>query len=148
MEEINWARLAMAIDGEGSISIAKQVKRDAIRHYPYQYSLLVSVYNTNYILVDWVQYHFGASIAKTDRRVNNHKAEYAAYFRGQDAALVIENVMPYLLLKQEQAEVALEFQSTVRAYGNRTPLSPETLDYREQLYLKMKSLNKRGRDSD
>jgi len=139
IDDIEWIRLAMAIDCEGSISIGKHNSMERT-----QYDLYVQVYNTNELLVDWIveTFGFGKHIG-TRRRSEKHKQEYAAYISGLNAAKIIERIKPHLLLKYKQAKVALEFSHTISNH-KIWKLPPEVTELRELLYLEMKSLNKKG----
>ena len=120
VSEIDWARLAAYIDGEGCIRIAGV--RGAT---PYSRRVLyveVTVTNTDIRLADWLRRTFGGSTHINNKRANQAKWSPAtAWVVGsQHASKILERCLPYFIIKREQADVALAFQRTIitdRRYG-------------------------------
>jgi hypothetical protein len=137
-----WGYLAALIDGEGYIAISKGATpapngngymTDAPR-----YNLTIAVTNTNENLICFCCDTFGGSWSRDKRpddkphwkqrcswRTNGHK----------NKELILQGVLPYLVAKRRNALLALEF---LRLKGQQCP------EKREEMYLKMKSFNKRG----
>jgi hypothetical protein len=142
INELEWARLAMAIDCEGSIRIAKQ--KDIRRIGGYRYYVAVHIYNTNEALIDYIVGTFGFS--KWEGRTSrspNHKIELMAYLARQKAETILYGIKPYLIIKEQLADIALELQSTMGNYGsNRVP--SDVLEHRENLWQQAKELNRKG----
>jgi hypothetical protein len=149
---IDWARLAAYIDGEGCISI-KSVKgnRAASRRVLY---VDVSVTNTDFRLTAWLQVTFGGSVYINHGNRGNEKWSPAAQWNiaSKYAAAILEYCLPYFIIKREQAEVALAFQSTIlpgRPYGVKgrpDDLISKQYGFKEQLQ-DLKGTSSRARRS-
>jgi hypothetical protein len=143
-DAITSAYAAGFLDGEGNISIGKSCQaRNRERIY---YSLNVCVANTNLQVLQRLQKTYGGTICKRkDYRHLNRKDGYRWRVTSWDAVAFLKELLPFLIVKRQQAELALQFQQTVRHTGNRWRLAPlpERL-HRETLYEEMKKLNQRG----
>jgi hypothetical protein len=101
------AYLAGILDGEGSIGVYKRFvgkKKGA------SYSLRVMVGNTDVSLIRWLQ-RLGGSIYEQKPKKSNWSVCYTWTVWANQAAAILEEVLPYMLVKREQAERALFFQS-------------------------------------
>src|SRR6266487_1864296 len=108
--EIDWARLAAYIDGEGSILITERHYKSS--PYPGMY-IRVILANTDPRLPLWAKERFGGVFVIGWRdQPEHHKTPYKWHVSCNQAASVLEKCLPYFLLKKEQAEVALAFQRT------------------------------------
>ena len=139
LSDTQWAYLAGIMDGEGSFSIARGGRKPGPGH-PNGYTnwqLKISIGNTNDGLHDWLLKNVGGAKymghrSKTDR----HKNGYNWQLHGKENMKeMILGVLPYLVMKKAQALVALD---TIAVEGKNPEL-------RESLYLKMKSLNRKGK---
>ena len=129
--EIDWARLAAFIDGEGSILITERHYKTS--PYPGMY-IRVILANTDPRLLLWAKDRFGGVfvIAQRDKPAH-HKTPYKWHVSCNQAASVLEKCLPYFILKREQAEVALAFQRTVKhGRGRGVKLSDENRAFREE----------------
>ncbi|HEV8525223.1 MAG TPA: hypothetical protein VGQ71_12040 [Terriglobales bacterium] len=128
--KLDWVRLAAYIDGEGSILITE-------RHYktsPYLGMYIrVVLANTDPRLCLWAQERFGGVFVISQRdKPAHHKTPYKWHVSCNQAACILERCLPYLLLKREQAEIALAFQSTVtNGRGRGAKLTDEERAIRE-----------------
>jgi hypothetical protein len=136
---IDRARLAAFIDGEGHIRIKGCSKG--------RYQISVSVTNTNPVLVRWCREVTGIGhIFASDRnRGSGHKVCFRWECASRQAAIVIEAIMPYLILKRAQAETTLAFQALVRNAGCR--LDAANHDKRRALVSTIRTLNKCGTEA-
>lgn len=150
--QVNWARLAAYIDGEGCIRIAG-VKGAT----PYSRRVLyveVTITNTDVRLGAWLQATFGGSVYVSKANAKNPKWSPAvAWVVGsRHAATLLEYCLPYFLIKREQANVALSFQSTIvadRRYGCKgrpVELIDQQMKLRDQLQT-LKGTSSRARRS-
>jgi len=105
---IDWARMAVLIDGEGCISIGKQ--RVSAKHA--YHCLYLSVTNTDLRIVAWCNKTFGGSIHIKRRRSSSRKECFQWVASSKRAEEVIRGCLPYFLSKREQAELALLFRET------------------------------------
>lgn len=129
MNEI--AKVAYAsgfFDGEGHIQIRNHSKRGS-----YMLSI-TAVQATPYPLTMFVEL-FGGTVSK---RFTEYRATRRALFTWQSSSKQAEEalrrMMPYLVVKKDEAEVALRFRATFRPqYGERSKNSPEVEAAREEM---------------
>lgn len=134
MKQHNWPYLAAMIDGEGCVCISKYKKNK--NGHP-GYIVTVSITNTKEKLMKWLIEHFGGRYFTQWRNSNegahNKRLIYTWRVSGQkNRETVLLGTIPYLVLKREQALIALKFS---RMHGTQNP----TL--REELMLACKALN-------
>lgn len=127
--EKDWVRLAAFIDGEGSILLNRFVGRKKTQRRLW---LRVIVVNTDIRLPQWIVSVFGGTCVSSDMRKSiKHRQCWRWQVSCRQAAQILEGCLPYFLLKREQAEVALCFQSTVRGPGHL--VTQEVSDLRERM---------------
>jgi hypothetical protein len=116
VSEIDWAKLAVLIDGEGSIGISKQRPGKAQRHkVEFIYHMRTFIVNTDPRLILWCQERFGGSISgkpRADRK--NHRPCWIWTVVSRAAEDILDRCLPHFIIKREQAEIALAFQKTMR----------------------------------
>lgn len=142
VSQIDWARLAAYIDGEGCIRIAG-VKGAT----PYSRRVLyveITITNTDLRLTSWLKDKFGGCVYVNNKHTNkpNWSPSSAWTVASKYAATLLENAMPYFVIKREQAEVALAFQATIitdRRYGCKGR-PQELLDHQHALSAQLQSL--------
>lgn len=105
-----WAYLAGLIDGEGTVTIThhRQHGREKFQYKPFVY-----VTNTDLPLIEFLQKTFGGSITKNNKKKSpRHKPCHAWRVMSLDGIrIVLENTMPYLVIKKERALLLLRFIS-------------------------------------
>ena len=137
-EERAW--LAGIIDGEGYIGIRRGNSNPKAKSPSYE--LLVTVYNTGKPLVDHCLEITGlGSMWCRDKGAPN-KLAYEWTVFSKNALEILDEIYPYLILKQEQVNVARQLQDTMQQ--GRRGLSPEIVEEKENLWLTMKELNHKG----
>lgn len=131
--DIAW--LAGIIDGEGSIFIMKQGRKDRDREF--NYILRVSVQSSDGIMAQECMKITGLgacfdAITAKENQSNTYKWQVS----GKKAAHVLENILPYLRVKREQALSAIEFQRTSKKHWRQMTVD----DYKKQedSYYKLK----------
>lgn len=125
------------IDGEGCIGIHKHGKH---KGGTVIYGVRVIVGNTDRRLVEFLKDNFGGSFSKR-KVVGNRKKAYAWELSSNLAANFLRIIYPYLLLKQKQAKICIDFQ------GNGIPMRKATekeKNIRNKMIFKISLLNKRG----
>lgn len=139
--------LAGIIDGEGSIHI-RYKKPDL--SYPVgdrrrwgAWACRITVNNTNADLIEWLQEKFPAHRVAYAIKNPKHKPLHEWRILGKKAAPVLEAALPYLVIKRRQAEIALEFISTMGTTGRRGHESPVHAR-RLELEAEITELNRRG----
>jgi hypothetical protein len=133
------AYLAGIIDGEGCITIS----RASIPSGPNRsYVLSLSVANTNYKLPQWIKDNFGGAIYSGKAKNPNGASRQNWNTYGDHASELLEQVLPYLLLKTEEAELGVAFQKSKTTVQGRRRVPDEELTRRDVLYKKMRGLKK------
>jgi len=143
-EQIAWA--AGIVDGEGSIMIHK-AKSGRSKSHTYSPTVRVGMTSkTGRQVCEILQSLFGGRINKTT--YNNHwKDLYLWTISCNQVENPLRELLPYLVVKKEQALIVLKFINDKRCiskhYGVKgVPL--EVTAAREKYNLKIKKLNKRG----
>lgn len=139
----DWAYVAAMMDGEGSFSITKatNLSKAGIPYPAYDCKVMVS--NTSEVLVKWLMEKFGGSYRvgvkhiSAKARANGQVSLKPCYrwtvegYRKQELFLLA--ILPYLIIKREQAIVALEW---TRMVNQKNPAK------RLELHKQMIALNK------
>ncbi len=132
-EKTKFAYLAGIIDGEGCLSIGagRRQKWGVIN-----YNSIVSVANTDIRLIKWLHRNFGGRFFDGKQQRPNNKKHYIwRLLKRKDIEVLLLAVLPYLIVKREQAIVLLDL---VRLPSTENPAK------RQELWEKMAVLNKRG----
>ena len=100
--ETDKSYIAGLVDGEGCIKIQyRKINR--------QYLLAVTICNTNYLCLDFVKKLFKGQIQTSAPKNLRWKIRYTYQVTGRDAAILLEEIAPYLIIKRPQYEVARRF---------------------------------------
>jgi len=135
--EKDWLRLAAFIDGEGAILLNKFSANSGRR----EMWIRVVIANTDPRLPKWCQDTFGGTfVAETRKKNPKHSACYRWHVSCTMAEWVLKNCLEHFLIKREQAEIALKFQSTLGGPG--IPVSAETRVIREELRDQLHSMKR------
>lgn len=103
-------------------------------------ALALMVSNTYVPLLEWVVEQTGVGHIQNTREANErHKASYFWRCNSDAADSVIRQIRPYLIVKAEQAELAILTQD-----GLRDPARKSDRSWQEDAVLTMKALNRRG----
>lgn len=115
--ELDWARLAAYIDGEGCISIGIARSPKWKRRHLF---LRLSVHNTDPRLISWCRDTFEGKIYCTKHRNPNWSTAWSWIISCRKVEEILKGCLPFFIIKREQAETALAFQSiTSRKWGVR-----------------------------
>ena len=141
------AYMAGFMDGEGHFSIAcggwqKPYYRSPANRArgklspPFRnYTVRVGCANTDKRVISWIQEHIGGTYS-IHRQTAAWKVCYKWHLYGANVQeQFILAVLPYLILKREQANILLQF---IRLHGVENPSK------REELYQRIRLLNRRG----
>jgi hypothetical protein len=146
--EIDWARLAAFLDGEGHLRIHEHYTKHARKHNwgPTLY-VYVTIDNTDARLVNWLKSTFGGcvNIVRTGKISDPWKTCFKWTVASRYAAMLLERCLPYFIIKREQAEIALAFQRTIGKQGKR--VSAEIKAGRYALKTQLSALTKRGAET-
>ena len=148
VSEIDWARLAAYVDGEGTIMIAKSEVKTGRKRPNYVLTLVVA--NTDPRLICWLNDNFGGhsylrqlagSKLSQACGVVNRKDVFSWRQFEERAAEIIRHIMPFLIMKRDQAEVAIAYREIRKAGSKGRKLTNEDMEVRECLRQQMRSLN-------
>ena len=136
-EEI--AYLAGIIDGEGSIYIQRRITPKG--HY--SYFPRFQIVNTNQKLMNWIHKKFGGLIYKKSRKKQNIKwKDQIEWFTTRGLLdTLLPLLLPFLIIKKEQAEIMIKFRSTFTNKTERIKVPESIQDFRLECLNKIKQLN-------
>lgn len=128
--ELAWA--AGVLDGEGCICIYGRPGRISKKSGFRALALIINVVNTDPRMPFKMKEIFGGNCNLTAERRNNPRRRpvMSWIITGRPAGVVLTKVLPYLVIKKEQAEVAIAYAGTI---GRTGPLSPVVSAKRESL---------------
>jgi hypothetical protein len=134
--QVDLARLAAFIDGEGCIGIHEH-KRKGGRSTFY---VRLEISNTDPRLAVWCKHTFGGSYQTAKRPISPRaRLKFPWGCVSKTATSLLRLCTPFLILKQEQADIALAFQATVKRVGVKGH-SVEVIAYRRLLKEKLSRL--------
>lgn len=131
--------MAGFFDGEGCIRIAKNnfLCRNAV------YTLRCIVTNTNKSILEHFQGYFGGGIYSHNWNAKHgYKPCWNWQVNGNEALYFLHQVVSFLKLKSNEAEIAItfqEFKSKHEHRGNNNPWSPMELAMMDEVYLILKT---------
>jgi hypothetical protein len=130
MQKKAWPYMAGIMDSEGSISLSVSRKSSGYEGF----NLMIQVTNTDRRLIDWIVSNFGgavcAEIKKNSFTPGSKIFRWVVYGREIQEQFLL-GVLPYLVIKKEQASTGLSFLRLGR--GDNAE--------RKQLWTEMKRLN-------
>jgi len=105
-----WAYLSAMLDAEGSICM---YVTPTDSKQPNHCSLQVVIYNTSIVLMKWFVTNFGGRFyvrTKQSGVIKSNKIQYVWHPSGaKNREKILLGVLPHLVIKRKQAELALEF---------------------------------------
>lgn len=141
---VKIAYLAGIIDGEGSIMFVRTGNGQIAGLYT-SWTVKVQIANTSLVLLHALQDQFGGAIQQTTKGGVNQKQGYRLQWFGQEASDLCLLVLDDLLIKREQAVIAMKAMSERNREGGRGKRkSPELVAYLNAAAAQIKALNKRG----
>lgn len=145
VSDVDAARLAAFIDGEGTIYINRQARKNpsySARHY-----LCVVVTNTSPLLMDWLKATFSGSVFYVSRKnsiAKNPRQVMRWQLNERQAEAVLRRCLPFFVIKKQHAEVGLAFRQ-LKGIGRRGRwLTDSNLAMREDFRLQIQRLNQAG----
>lgn len=133
-----YAYLAAMIDGEGSISIIRS--KDRGKGF-FRYRLSLYVTNISQPLMDWLVGHFSGSVFNSIRPSGKNVMTWRAKDISVD--LILRRCLPYMIVKREQALLALTFRPDATLF-TKAANAPDELVRRDALWMQMSELNAAG----
>ena len=127
---------AAMIDAEGCISIGAANHTTKAGNSYTAYMLRIQIANTSKVLMNWIVENFGGVVytKKANPKQKSAKLVHQWFTKGgiQAQEKFLLSILPHLLIKREQALIALEF---VRSHREQNP------EKRKLLYNRMRALN-------
>jgi hypothetical protein len=128
------AYIAGIMDGEGSIFLFQARTRNN------RIAIRMSVSNTDLDLLEWIREKTGiGSIVTKPSKNPKHKNANWWQANAEAAEHVLTQILPYLVIKREQAEIALETQRRLRI-----PEMKIDLTWQQEFFDRCQFLNRRG----
>jgi hypothetical protein len=104
------------------------------------FGLRITTTNTCYDVLAWIQEICGiGSVQRKPRKEQHHKPTWFWQIHGEGAETFLQQLLPYLRVKREQARLALAFQVRLR-----DPIMKADRSWQEDWRQQMKALNARG----
>lgn len=128
------AYTAGLLDGEGCIGINKRGDNSG-------YRLTVFIANTDGRMIDFLINNFNFTSYTKQSGHNNKKWRicWRWCLSGVGAKLFLIDLLPYLIIKKEQAIYAIEFQTLIEKNGGKC-LTKDHLNKRKFYYFKLRNL--------
>jgi len=150
MVSLSYEYIAGFLDGEGSIGIHRDRQRN--KYGGFRYKLVVTLTNTNRKVLELIQNKIGGKIYElSSNRKTTQKPRYVLQLRRKEAEETLKKLLPFLIVKKQQALLALEYRKLVKPRKETirhgpdgkfiSTLSKETLKKEEELYKMMLVLN-------
>lgn len=141
-KDVKLSYLAGIVDGEGTIAVTKQSER--------WYQIRLHVKNTSEPLMDYLKANYaGKKIGPYNHKQENGKDVFRWQCDGQEAIKLIEQIEQYLIVKQPQAELALDaWSDTFKINYHNRGMPNFAIEKREYYYHEMKKLNMRGKQEN
>jgi len=146
LTESEKAYLAGIIDGEGSIYMG--VNRHPRATLGFCYEIHLEITNTDKKLIEWLMNKLGGrNVSWRPKRCDRSLCYYWAMAKLEDVYTVLKEVYPYLILKRERAEVAMNYIQK-RLQLMATPLQRDVSKFDVHVYEKLKYLNRKMRNQN
>jgi|SRR5215471_18647926 len=139
--QIDWARLATWIDAEGCVQISWIAKAGRPRGY---HALFVDVGNIDVRVMVWLKETFGG-YSNPSKSKSSKRQMFYWRVSTQMAGEILVRCLPYMIVKREQAEVALLFRATFLGGHNTRKLRASVDAEREQYRQKLSALKWGGK---
>ena len=136
------AYTAGLFDGEGCIHISK-VKAGQYNHKLDYHQLHVNLVNTNKKVLNWLKDEFGGSVRRHDIKARSKCWTWYMYtIKAKD---FLKLIYPYLIIKKEQAKIAIEFrEKRINIQFKDRESQLQEVIRREKCRQKISKLNHRG----
>lgn len=127
--------LAGMIDGDGSLSVASSCKSNKKYYY-----IIVSIFNTNIDLMNWLKKNVGGTFYTGKQRYKNSKPLFEWMVTGANAYALLLLLKPYLKIRLQQCDLLIEMYEKSQM-NNKMVLGRDTIAYRDQIKSQINYLN-------
>ena len=131
--------LAGFFDGEGSIGINASPRKD--KSQKLYCSLRINVANVHPDVINELYLRFGGSIDIVNVGKTNRRQAYRWMIACKKAASFLEAIYPYLVVKREQAKLALIFQKRMIRRNPASVVTEEEMEKRLEIKKKISDWN-------
>lgn len=137
---VDLSYIAAFFDGEGCIAITRSKPKE---RREYLYSVDVYASNTKVQVLSWMRdsTRLGVVQPKHDERPTVKRC-WIWRLRNDEVRILLPQIMPYLKIKLQQAELVLEFLDLESNSGREVP--EQILIQRQVIFEELAELNKRG----
>lgn len=135
--KMDWAYLAGVIDSDGCIGTQKNVTGRTYRPY-------LVVIQRDMVLIEWLYSKFGGRVNMVSRKRIGRTDYYLRWETHNTMTTgILKGCLPYLIVKKEQAKLAIELVETRKFLGNvrGKPCTDETIKKQQEIYHRIRSLN-------
>lgn len=137
MKATTVSYMAGILDGEGWFNITRTLRKPSCG-----YSARIGVANTNRILIDWIVSNFGGKVSS--RSPGNgqwgKKVRYEWYLTSVKAVEVCNQVLPYLVIKQDRARILIELNDLLSTSYRHVGVPKDIQDKKDSLYLQLRAI--------
>lgn len=141
--------IAGLFDGEGCVNIYKidtDYTRNKEKRKVPKWVLSTTIYNCHYETIKWLYDSFGGYLQTRNRNPKTWRTNYAWKLTANSSMEFLKRVLPYLKIKQKQAQVAIKFQANQSRFHKEkkrkgVEMTEEGRKFREKCWLEIKSLN-------
>ena len=147
MTELDKAWVAGLVDGEGSLALKRQIRKDVyITNYQVWVTVGMSERPENRGALEWLHKHYGGSLGVQKRKgAEAHRRDKIAWtVVSQDGLRFLKDVQPYLRIKKEQARLLIDFQENWKSrFGMKR--DPVKKLKHEWFFYQLRELNTKGK---
>lgn len=131
------------VDGEGCILVEDYKYKNGDRAF----ILVLKVVNTDKRVIDYLYNSLGGHICNERKATKNRRRTFRWYMKGKEAANMIKLLLPFMIIKKEQALIALDFRKTFDIkYSSRKQIPLNIIKFREECYKNLQELKTRTFD--
>lgn len=132
------------LDGEGTITIKRNQRKDARFHVNYQPQMSCGQTVKGEVAIKRLQELFGGSLYYYKQKGQREDTVQWSIVN-QDVKKCLEKITPYLILKRRQAEILIEFLNTEWTREKGYKLTRESWEKRENFFQRIREFNVKGR---
>jgi len=130
--QLDLTYLAGFFDADGSVSIVRLKNKELVRDFTYQVQVIIAQ-NPPCPIMDELLEEYGGKIYKHSR----HKVTQVWRCPASSHIRFLKAILPYLRIKKEAAQIAIEYQVRVNQNPTFRPVSDDEFAKRTALYERM-----------
>lgn len=129
-------------DGEGYVRVAKWAKPNSI-HVRYQ--LFVGIGMSHLPVIQAVQHTYGGGLSVNRHSARNpvHRDQFVWTVASQKAAAFLRGVLPHLLVKRDETELALRLQASIDEWKHKLGHHHALHERRDEVFAERETLARR-----